>query len=403
MNVLSHMIDEAAVRRNIGYHPKCEKLSLTHLCFVDDLMVFIDGQQRSIEGVINIFHEFAGKSGLHISLEKSTLYLAGVSEPNRDHILSAFPFASGQLPVRYLGLPLMTKQMTTADYSPLIDKVRSKISSWTARSLSYAGRLALINSVIVSLSNFWMSAYRLPAGCLKEIEKLCSAFLWSGPELNHKRAKIAWTSLRKPKQEGGLGIKSLSEANKPSLWVNWVWTYIIRKGSFWSTNDRSSLGSWMWKKLLKYREVAKTMCKVETRSGSSTSFWYDNWSQLGQLVDITNARRTINMGIPLEATVETVLASHRTRRHRTAIYNKIEAEIQYTRQNRRLGDDISLWRSSGDNFRHSFSTKATWHNIRVLHTRRLWYKGVWFSYNTPKYSFLLWLAIHDRLSTGDRI
>jgi len=159
----------------------------------------------------------------------------------------------------------------------------------------------------------------------------------------------------------------------------------------------------MWKKLLKYREVAKTMCKVETRSGSSTSFWYDNWSQLGQLVDITNARRTINMGIPLEATVETVLASHRTRRHRTAIYNKIEAEIQYTRQNRRLGDDISLWRSSGDNFRQSFSTKATWHNIRVLHTRRLWYKGVWFSYNTPKYSFLLWLAIHDRLSTGDRI
>jgi len=129
MNVLSHMIDEAAVRRNIGYHPKCKKLSLTHLCFVDDLMVFIDGQQRSIEGVINIFHEFAGKSGLHISLEKSTLYLAGVSEPNRDHILSAFSFASGQLPVRYLGLPLMTKQMTTADYSPLIDKVRSKISS----------------------------------------------------------------------------------------------------------------------------------------------------------------------------------------------------------------------------------------------------------------------------------
>jgi len=35
--------------------------------------------------------------------------------------------------------------------------------------------------------------------------------------------------------------------------------------------------------------------------------------------------------------------------------------------------------------------------------QRSWYKGVWFPYSTPKYSFILWLAIHNRLSTGDRI
>ena len=81
MNVLSHMIDDAAVRRNIGYHPKCKKIRLTHLCFADDLMVFVDGHKRSIEGIINIFKEFAGRSGLQISLEKSTIYVAGISEP----------------------------------------------------------------------------------------------------------------------------------------------------------------------------------------------------------------------------------------------------------------------------------------------------------------------------------
>jgi len=32
-----------------------------------------------------------------------------------------------------------------------------------------------------------------------------------------------------------------------------------------------------------------------------------------------------------------------------------------------------------------------------------WYKGVWFPYSTPKYSFLLWLTIQNRLSTGDHI
>lgn len=39
-----------------------------------DLMVFIDGQSRSVEGIMKIFDEFVGMSGLKISLEKSTLY-----------------------------------------------------------------------------------------------------------------------------------------------------------------------------------------------------------------------------------------------------------------------------------------------------------------------------------------
>lgn len=48
MNVLSCLTDNAAVEKKIGYHPKCKTIRMTHLCFADDLMVFIDGQQRSI-------------------------------------------------------------------------------------------------------------------------------------------------------------------------------------------------------------------------------------------------------------------------------------------------------------------------------------------------------------------
>ena len=32
-----------------------------------------------------------------------------------------------------------------------------------------------------------------------------------------------------------------------------------------------------------------------------------------------------------------------------------------------------------------------------------WHKGVWFSHETPKYSFCVWLAFHDRLATGARV
>lgn len=131
MNVLSHMIDKAASGNQIGYHPRCKNILLTHLCFADDLLVFTDGSKRSIEGVVKIFEEFAGMSGLKISLEKSTLYTAGISNSQEGDILASFPFASGQLPERYLGLPLLTRKMTVNDYMPLVEKIKKRMKSWT--------------------------------------------------------------------------------------------------------------------------------------------------------------------------------------------------------------------------------------------------------------------------------
>lgn len=67
MNVLSKMIDEAARKKKIGYHPSCKNMELTQLCFADDLMVFSDGKKRSVEGILEIFDEFDKMTGLKIS------------------------------------------------------------------------------------------------------------------------------------------------------------------------------------------------------------------------------------------------------------------------------------------------------------------------------------------------
>lgn len=97
---------------------------------------------------MKIFGEFAIYSSLKTSLEKSTLFLAGVSETNREFITAQFPFAEGNLHARYLGLPLLTKRISAVDYEPLIEKIRTRMSSWTTRYLSYAGRLQILQSVI---------------------------------------------------------------------------------------------------------------------------------------------------------------------------------------------------------------------------------------------------------------
>lgn len=269
--------------------------------------------------------------------------------------------------------------------------------------------------MISSLANFWLAAFRLPASCLKEIEKLCSAFLWSGPSLNTNKLKIACVDVCRPKDEGGLGIRDIKEMNnvcvlkliwrilssKNSLWVRWIQVYLIRKGSIWTVKENTQSGSWMWRKILKYREKAKQFYMVQVKNGKS-SFWHDKWSSLGCLLEVIGTRGYIDMGIGKDAMVEEV-ANHRRRRHRISLLNIVEDEIVKWKEEASVDDDIPLWRSSNDKFKNKFSTKTTWELIRNKKDRCSWSRGVWFRYATPKYAFLTWIAAHNRLSTGDRM
>lgn len=43
---------------------------------------------------------------------------------------------------------------------------------------------------------------------------------------------------------------------------------------------------------------------MEIKNGRRTSLWYESWSSLGCLKDILNGGGCIDMGIPINATVE---------------------------------------------------------------------------------------------------
>ena len=355
-------------------------------------------------------------SGLKISMEKSTLFLAGSSVNGHQQIAETFPFEVGSLPVRYLGLPLVTKRLSTTDYLPLLEKIRKRINTWTARFLSFAGRLNLISSVIWSLCNFWTAAFRLPRNCIREIDKMCASFLWSGPEMNPKKAKVAWEVVCKPRQEGGLGLRCLKEANdvcclkliwkivskSNSLWVRWIEANLLKRRSFWSIKHTSS-GSWIWRKLLKYRAVASSFFQVEVRNGQATSFWHDKWSDLGRLSDLVGARGIVDMGIGWQMSVAEAWVSRRRRRHREDLFVHMENALMVQHQKQNEETDTFLWKGAKDIYRAKFSTKDTWHHLRTVAPIVDWHRGVWFSHGTPKYSFCVWLAAQNRLSTRDRM
>ena len=181
------------------------------------------------------------------------------------------------------------------------------------------------------------------------MDKLCSAFLWSGPSLNPNKAKVSWSEVCNPKHEGGLGLRSIEEANKVcilkliwrimssegSLWVDWVKRYLIRRGSFWAVKDTSTGGSWIWKKILKYREKAKHFYRVEVRNGKRTSFWYDSWSSLGRLNELLSERGCVDLGIPKASTVSDVMIQTRRKKHRQPILNLVEEAIREQKQRKK--------------------------------------------------------------------
>lgn len=155
-------------------------------------------------------------------------------------------------------------------------------------------------------------------------------------------------------------------------------------------------------KLLKYRALAKPFHTVEVHNGQVTSLWFDNWSSLGRLYDLNGHRGIIDMGITLTSTMAEVFI-RRHRQHRVTYLNDIEEAISKVKMKMSAQDDVSFWKYTDDSFKPRFVTKNTWNLLRNHQSTYNWYKGVWFTHATSKYSFIIWLAIQNRLSMGDKM
>lgn len=184
------MLNQAAVDGKFGFHPKYEKVQLTHLSFADYILVFTDGTEASLNGVLTVMDQFASMSGLQINATKSSILVAGPNSHLLNHAASARGIQVDHLPICYLGMPLTYKVWSKTDYEPLIDQLRKKFLSWTHIALSFAGRLQLIKTAITSTVNFWSSAFLLPKAVL--IPSKACAVLFCGQGRQQSLIKQKW-------------------------------------------------------------------------------------------------------------------------------------------------------------------------------------------------------------------
>ena len=227
--------------------------------------------------------------------------------------------------MRYLGVPLITTKLQYADCKTLIDKITSRIKTWTNRYLTYAGRIQLISSVLSSMHTYWCSLFILPKKVIKEVEGLLRAFFWSGPDLKRSGAKVSWEHICSPKVEGGLGFKSMEICNKvaivkhiwflisggeQSMWCQWVKSYLLKDRSFWSVGIPGD-SSWIWRKMLGLRSSIQNYIRIVIGDGESTYLWHDYWSPLGSLFSRFGHRIMLDSGIPPNSKVSSIVNGDR--------------------------------------------------------------------------------------------
>ncbi|GJT93496.1 RNA-directed DNA polymerase, eukaryota, reverse transcriptase zinc-binding domain protein [Tanacetum coccineum] len=239
---------------------------------------------KSIGVIKKTLEEFSKYSGLKPNMQKSTMFFGGLSVPKQENLFQIIPFSIGRLPIRYLGVPLVTKQISVKDCKPLIEKVKVRVQDWRNRSLSYAGRLQLIASILSSMQIYWASVFLLPRTIIKEINKLLKGFLWCQGELIKGRAKISWENICKQKDQGGLGLKDLQKwnevlimkhlwnvaAKKDTLWVKWVHVEKLKGRRKWEV-DCDSNSSSVWRNLLDMRDKMKQHVYFKIGNGQCVS------------------------------------------------------------------------------------------------------------------------------------
>ncbi|XP_074306175.1 uncharacterized protein LOC141641412 [Silene latifolia] len=270
MEYLSRVLLVIQEREGFKFHPLCKPLKLSHLCFVDDLLMLCKREKRVVIMMLRAFETLSKASGLCMNKSKSCIYSNGVLRDIISKILHISGMGEGKLPFRYLGVPIDAKILSSLDCSILVDRVCERIRAIGTRKLSYAGRLVLTKSVLSTLHCYWARIFILPVSILDKVEAICRSFLWQGKEYVNSPPLIAWNICCKSKKNGGLGVIDLRRWNKAALgkYIWWIshkkdhllvkWVHAIYiKNSDWMNYQPKADSSWSWRKICSVKDHLK--------------------------------------------------------------------------------------------------------------------------------------------------
>ena len=159
---------------------------------------------------------------------------------------------------------------------------------------SMAGKVTLINSVLTALPIYTLSFFKLSRRIALKLVSLQRNFLWRGDQGHKKIPWVKWEVICLPKEDGGLGVKDISNFNT-ALMGRWVWALSSNHNQLWARILLSKYGGWSdlssgrdkswhsqwWRDLRKiYQQpefsIIQQQMVWKVGGGEKIKFWKDN-------------------------------------------------------------------------------------------------------------------------------
>ena len=106
-----------------------DQLNITHLLFVDDVLIFCSRDRRDTRVLKEILDLFSKATGMDINVEKSTLTNHLLRPEEELELFENFPFTISDLDsgLKYLGFSLKANSYRKEDWRWLVGKVEKRL------------------------------------------------------------------------------------------------------------------------------------------------------------------------------------------------------------------------------------------------------------------------------------
>ena len=123
----------------------------------------------------------------------------------------------GWCSIEYMGVLVGMKRFPCFAFNPLLERIRSKLSSRKRRTLSFAGKIMLLQSVLQVVPIYLMCSGWVPKTMLDKVDGYYRRFLLSRDGEGRGLVLAAWDNLCRRKKEGGLGFRLMRPFHKVLL------------------------------------------------------------------------------------------------------------------------------------------------------------------------------------------
>jgi len=237
------------------------------LQYADDTILCLQDEDDSAQNMKPLLYLFEQMSGLKTNFDKSEVIIISQDERKTLRYAKLFNCSTGQWPLKYLGVPVCGSRLHIKDLLQLDEKLHKKLGGWKGNSLSFGGRLTLLNACLSSIPIYSMSMYLLPKTILKKIDVIRKRFFWQGGNVKRKYHLVKWLRICQLKKKGSLGVKDLWKMNI-SLMCKWWWKLERSEG--------------LWQEIVRKKYV-NNCCLISLKNKPTNS---PVWNQLLSIKDI---------------------------------------------------------------------------------------------------------------------